>query len=73
MQSFEECMGTVNLQLKIIFGLHSSCMEGRVGYRSGISPNHWIPGRGYAFIGKIQNSASDPQLMLTVDSLPIKF
>ena len=24
-------------------------MKGREGYKSGIRPNHWIPGRDYTF------------------------
>ncbi len=47
-------METVYLELQIIFGLYSSCMEGRSGYKSGIRPNHWIPGRDYAFPGQLE-------------------
>jgi len=49
-----EVLDTEDLTLKIEIGLHKSCMEGRPGYRSGIRPNHWIPGRDYTFLGEVE-------------------
>ncbi|WP_211219911.1 hypothetical protein, partial [Simiduia agarivorans] len=34
-------------------GLHESCMQGRPGYRSGVRPNHWMPGKDYTFMGQV--------------------
>jgi hypothetical protein len=33
--------------------LDAIAMKGRPGYRSGIRPNHWMPGREYTFIGSL--------------------
>jgi hypothetical protein len=35
------------------FTLDGVAMRGRPGYRSGIRPNHWMPGRGYTFMGHL--------------------
>jgi hypothetical protein len=45
---------TEDLTLAIEIGLHESCMRGRSGYKSGIRPNHWIPGRDYTFLGQVE-------------------
>ena len=50
-----EQLETEDIELRIEFGLHESCMQGRDGYYSGIRPNHWIPGRDYTFIGQANN------------------
>jgi hypothetical protein len=52
---------TEELTLNIEVGLHKSCMEGRPGYKSGVRPNHWIPGRDYTFLGQI--GFSDRELL----------
>jgi hypothetical protein len=49
-----EDLETEDIELKIEFGLHESCMQGRDGYYSGIRPNHWIPGRDYTFLGQVE-------------------
>jgi hypothetical protein len=33
--------------------LDAVAMMGRPGYRSGIRPNHWMPGRDYTFMGSL--------------------
>src|SRR6478672_13595200 len=35
------------------FALDAVAMKGRLGYRSGIRPNHWMPGRDYTFMGHL--------------------
>ena len=35
------------------FTLDAAAMKGRPGYRSGVRPNHWMPGREYAFVGQL--------------------
>ena len=54
-----EDLETEVLTLKVEVGLHQSCMDGRSGYRSGIRPNHWIPGRDYTFIGQLEFIGQD--------------
>ena len=34
--------------------LDAVAMKGRRGYRSGVRPNHWLPGRDYACIGQLE-------------------
>ena len=47
-------------------GLHELNMQGRPGYKSGVRPNHWIPGRDYPFIGQID--FDEPELLKPGDS-----
>lgn len=47
-------METEDLELRVVVGLHESCMNGRLGYKSGVRPNHWIPGRDYTFLGQVE-------------------
>lgn len=54
-----EQLETEDIELRIEFGLHESCMQGRDGYYSGIRPNHWIPGRDYTFIGQVNYEDRD--------------
>lgn len=54
-----EKLETVDIELKIEFGLHESCMQGRDGYYSGIRPNHWIPGCDYTFLGQVEYEDRD--------------
>ena len=44
---------TVDIECEVEVSLIELAMKNRWGYRTGISPNHWIPGRDYAFIGKL--------------------
>ena len=44
---------TVDIECEVEVSLIEFAMKDRWGYRTGISPNHWIPGRDYAFIGKL--------------------
>lgn len=58
MMNAEE-METEVMEFPIEFGLYESCMQNRIGYKTGISPNHWIPGRDYSFRGHIEFSDRD--------------
>ncbi len=48
-----DALPTVGLVARVEFALDAKAMEGRPGYRSGIRPNHQMPGRSYNFIGQI--------------------
>lgn len=41
------------IKATVEFGLYESAMKGRHGYKSGVRPNHWIPGRDYVFSGQL--------------------
>jgi hypothetical protein len=41
------------LSALVEFELDSAAMAGRPGYISGVRPNHWMPGRGYAIFGQL--------------------
>jgi len=49
-----ENLETESIEIEAEIGLHDNCMKDRPGYRSGVRPNHWIPGREYCFIGEIR-------------------
>ncbi len=49
-----EKLDTENLRAIVEFGLYENCMKGRPGYKESVRPNHWIPGRRYTFMGKIE-------------------
>lgn len=42
------------VNIEVEFSLHENSLEGRDGYYSGVRPNHWIPGRDYAFFGQVE-------------------
>jgi hypothetical protein len=42
-----------SLVATVELALDGEAMQGRRGYRSGVRPNHWMPGREYAFIGQL--------------------
>ena len=46
-------LATGYLRATVEFSLDGEAMKGRVGYKSGIRPNHWMPGRDYTFFGKL--------------------
>jgi len=52
-------VATQRLDVPIECGLYASCMQNRPGYRSGIRPNHWLPGRDYTVIGQIEFNDCD--------------
>lgn len=37
----------------VVFSLDAEAMKGRPGFRSGVRPNHWMPGRDYALTGQL--------------------
>lgn len=37
----------------VVLALDAEAMKGRPGFRSGVRPNHWIPGRDYALTGQL--------------------
>jgi hypothetical protein len=43
----------VGLDVLVDFGLHADLMPGRPGFRSGVRPNHWVPGWATTFIGQL--------------------
>jgi hypothetical protein len=43
----------VGLDAVVDFALHAELMPGRPGFRSGVRPNHWIPGWATTFIGQL--------------------
>ena len=49
-----EDLETYDFDAKIIVTLHKYCMQDREGYKTKIRPNHWIPGRDYAFAGQLE-------------------
>ena len=54
-----ESLATINLNLTVEVGLHETCMKDRDGYRTGVRPNHWIPGRDYTFAGQLDFQAKE--------------
>ncbi len=44
--------GVRPLTATVVFALDAEAMKGRLGFRSGIRPNHWMPGRDYALTGQ---------------------
>ena len=37
----------------VVFAVDADAMKGRPGFRSGVRPNHWMPGRDYALTGQL--------------------
>lgn len=51
----------ITIHAVVEVGLYESCMRGREGYRSGIRPNHWMPGKDSCFMGQLD--FTDRQLL----------
>jgi hypothetical protein len=49
----EAPLATSELSLAVEVELDGEAMRGRPGYRSGVRPNHMMPGRDYFFIGQL--------------------
>lgn len=52
-------MDTEGIILKAEIGLFKENMAGRLGYRTGVRPNHRVPGREYFFLGEITFETED--------------
>ena len=48
-----EHLAVGNLECIVEVTLDAEAMRGRPGYRSGVRPNHWMPGQAYAFVGQL--------------------
>jgi hypothetical protein len=50
----DQALATINLLANVELVLDAKAMAGRLGYRSGIRPNHRMPARNYHFIGQLE-------------------
>ena len=42
-----------HIETRLEVELDAEAMRGRLGFKTGIRPNHWLPGREYTFVGKL--------------------
>lgn len=49
-----ENLETEAIDALVEIGLYEQCMKDRPGYKSGVRPNHWMPGREYCFMGQLE-------------------
>jgi len=47
-------MDCIEIEMVVEVSLIKEAMKDRCGFVTGISPNHWIPGKDYAFLGKLK-------------------
>ena len=52
-------LATGSLVLTVEVSLDEAALRGRLGYHSGVRPNHRMPGRDYTFIGQLDFADRD--------------